>query len=373
MSQFLQLSLPPRGFPVCPSVTPAVVARGPWSCWKLFFLIFLAVFQGCNRNPGAPSGADSAANSAELGNLPDTAKSIRAVVTVGMVADLVRRIGDNAVEVTQIMGAGVDPHLYKATTDDVRQIQAADIVFCSGLMLEGRLIDTLTKIQRTQRIVAVTDSIPKDQLLVPDGAGGHFDPHVWMDVSAWASCTDVIAEQLAQLRPEKRDEFLTRADSLKADLALLHEYGRSSIASIPPDRRILITSHDAFNYFGRAYGLDVIGIQGLSTESEAGLQRINELVDLLVSRKIAAVFVESSVPRKNITALMDGAASRGHTVIIGGELFSDAMGQTGTYEGTYVGMLDHNMTLVTRGLGGEAPVRGLNERLAEPHGGDSPQ
>ncbi|MCA9013198.1 MAG: zinc ABC transporter substrate-binding protein, partial [Planctomycetaceae bacterium] len=180
---------------------------------------------------------------------------------------------------------------------------------------------------------------------------------------AWASCVDVIVDSLSELDAQHADAFRANAALLREQLQALHEYGLSSIASIPQSNRILVTSHDAFSYFGRAYGLEVVGVQGLSTESEAGLQRINELVDLLVERKVSAVFVESSVPRKNILALIDGAKSRGHDVKVGGELYSDAMGAEGTYEGTYVGMLDHNITLVTRALGGTVPDGGLNGKL----------
>ena len=160
-----------------------------------------------------------------------------------------------------------------------------------------------------------------------------------------------------------------RAQQLQDELRELHQYGMQSLSSIPPDRRVLITSHDAFNYFGRAYGLEVIGVQGLSTESEAGLRRINELVDLLVDRRISAVFVETSVPRKNIMALIDGAGSRGQQVTVGGELYSDAMGESGTYEGTYPGMLDHNITTVARALGGTVPENGLHGKLSPPDAG----
>ncbi len=290
---------------------------------------------------------------------------LRVVATVGMVADVVREIGGDRVEVAQLMGPGVDPHLYKATRDDVQQILAADLVFTSGLMLEGRLEDTFNKISKTKPVFAMTSKLPTELLLSPDGAGGHPDPHVWMDVGAWANCLDVLQDGLTQAVPEYSAEFQSRAESYRKSLQALHEYGLTSIASIPQERRFLVTSHDAFSYFGRAYGLEVIGVQGLSTESEAGLQRINELVDLLVDRKVAAVFVESSVPQKNILALIDGARSRGHEVKIGGELFSDAMGPAGFYEGTYIGMLDHNMTLVTRALGGTAPERGFSGKLSQ--------
>lgn len=289
--------------------------------------------------------------------------AVQAVATVGMVADLVRHVGGDHVDVTQIMGAGVDPHLYKATRDDVATIMAADIVFYSGLMLEGKMSDTLVTIGRRKPVYAVTELIPQDSLLEPDDFSGHYDPHVWMDVAAWSRCVDAVAAALSEFDPEHAEEYASNAREYRERLQRLHEYGQTSLGSIPESSRVLITSHDAFNYFGRAYGLTVLGVQGLSTESEAGLQRINELVDLLVDRKIQAVFVESSVPRKNIEALVDGARSRGHDVRIGGELYSDAMGAPGTYEGTYEGMLDHNITVVTRSLGGDAPAGGLNGQL----------
>ncbi len=289
--------------------------------------------------------------------------AVKVVATVGMVADLVQYVGGDRITVTQLMGAGVDPHLYKATRDDVQKITDADVVFYSGLMLEGRLTDTFEKLGRTKQVVAITSKIPKDKLITDGESTEHPDPHVWMDVSAWSSCLDVIVETLAQQLPSGTKGFQERANELRKELSRLHDYGVRSLGSIPEQQRVLVTSHDAFNYFGRAYGLEVLGVQGISTDSEAGLQRINELVDLLVERKVNAVFVESSVPQKNILALIEGAKSRGHDVKIGGELFSDAMGAGGTYEGTYIGMLDHNFTLVTRALGGEAPEAGLNGKL----------
>jgi manganese/zinc/iron transport system substrate-binding protein len=295
-----------------------------------------------------------------------TDERLKVLATVGMVADVVREISGDHVQVVQLMGSGVDPHLYKATRDDVRRIITADVIFTSGLMLEGRLQDVFDKISKRRPVFAMTGGIPSDRLLSADDADGHPDPHVWMDVAQWAACLDVLTDGLSQLVPSAAGTFRANADSYRLRLMQLHEYGVKCMASIPADQRILVTSHDAFHYFGRAYGLEVVGVQGLSTESEAGLQRINELVDMLVDRRIAAVFVESSVPQKNIFALIDGANSRGHNVRIGGELYSDAMGSPGTYEGTYVGMLDFNITTVTRALGGTAPERGLFGKLAGP-------
>ncbi|QDU39259.1 Periplasmic zinc-binding protein TroA precursor [Maioricimonas rarisocia] len=322
--------------------------------------ILLACLIGCADGPATSSPATGESGNGSSGR----EGKIQAVATVGMVADLVRNVGGEHVDVTQIMGAGVDPHLYKSTRDDVATIMSADIVFYAGLMLEGKMSDTLVTVARQKPVYAVTELISQDSLLEPDDFAGHYDPHVWMDVATWSQCVSAVANALSEFDPAHAEEYVGNAEEYRKRLEQLHEYGRSSIASIPESSRVLITSHDAFNYFGRAYGLEVQGVQGLSTESEAGLQRINGLVDLLVERRVRAVFVESSVPRKNIEALVDGARSRGHEVVIGGELYSDAMGQPGTYEGTYEGMLDHNITVVTRSLGGNAPPGGLNNRLA---------
>lgn len=320
--------------------------------WLLLCVAF-PWLAGCGGNSAPETGSGAS----------DDPPPVVAVATVGMVADVVRNVGGDRVEVTQIMGSGVDPHLYKVTRDDVLAITRGDLVFYSGLMLEGKMIDTLEKIGRSKPVYAVAEQIDPEYLLQPDDLAGHDDPHVWMDASAWGQTVDVVVEALSQYDPEHAEAYRQRGAEYAAEIAELHQYGLERIASIPVARRTLITSHDAFNYFGRAYGLEVIGVQGLSTESEAGLQQINRLVDLIVERQIGAVFVESSVPQKNIRSLIDGAASRGHTVRIGGELFSDAMGPSGTYEGTYIGMLDHNITRVTRALGGEAPPRGMRGQL----------
>ncbi len=281
-----------------------------------------------------------------------------------MVADLVREVGGEQVVIKQLMGSGVDPHLYKATRDDVQILQASEMIFYSGLLLEGKMTDTFIKISRTKPVFAVTELIDQSKLLEPDDFGGHVDPHVWMDVSTWSRCTETIRDALSEYDPTHSKLYAEHCKSYQEKLDALHAYGQKVIATIPAESRVLITSHDAFNYLGRAYGLDVIGVQGISTESEAGLQQINALVDLLVSKNIKAVFVESSVSAKSIQSLIDGAQSRKHDVKIGGELYSDAMGASGTYEGTYIGMLDHNFTLIARALGGQAPELGLNGRLS---------
>lgn len=284
------------------------------------------------------------------------------VATTGMIADIVSRLTEEDAEVIQLMGDGVDPHLYKPTRDDMIRLTNADIVFYNGLMLEGKMQELLARDSASQKFVAVTKDIPQQNLL---GGEKHADPHVWMDVRLWKIALSTITEELCRELPQHTDKIRDRFKKLDIDFDALHSYGLMAIESIPKDQRILVTSHDAFQYFGKAYGLEVQAIQGISTESEAGLQRINEVVDLIVTRKIPAVFVESSVPRDTIEAVVQGANARGHKIEIGAELFSDALGASGTYEGTYPGMLDHNFTSVTRGLGGNAPPQGMNQRLSK--------
>jgi manganese/zinc/iron transport system substrate-binding protein len=282
------------------------------------------------------------------------------VATTGMVADITRHVVGEHGDVSSLMGEGVDPHLYKPTASDARKIMQADMIFYSGLLLEGRMTDTFLKAARLGKVVfPVTELIEETYLLEPPEFEGHWDPHVWMDVSAWARAVDAIAEALCGQDPTNCEEYKANAKEFGETLLQLHEYAIGAIGSIPENQRILITAHDAFNYFGRAYGIEVVGIQGLSTESEAGIEDVNRLVVMLVDKKITAVFVESSVSDRNVKALIEGAKSKGHTVTIGGRLFSDAMGQGGTYEGTYIGMLDHNITTIARALGGSVPKDGF--------------
>ncbi|MCH9655682.1 MAG: zinc ABC transporter substrate-binding protein [Planctomycetes bacterium] len=328
---------------------------------RLFaFTLLLSFLVGCQTKETPSTGKTSNQSPAEK----QLSYPIPVAATVGMVADLVTNVGGEYVTVTQIMGSGVDPHMHKASRDDVQMIMNADIVFYSGLMLEGKMADTLIKVSRNKPVFAVTELIDQKSLLEPEDFNGHYDPHLWMDVAAWSLCVDAVKDALTEVDPTHAQAYQKNATEYKKQLEILHEYGLKSTKSIPKDSRILITSHDAFNYFGRAYGLNVQGIQGISTESEAGLKRINDLVDMLVKKNVKAVFVESSVSKKNITALIDGAKAQGHEIKIGGELFSDAMGQAGTYEGTYVGMLDHNFTIVTRALGGNAPEKGMQGKLS---------
>lgn len=318
-------------------------------------LVLLALF-GCG---GCGSGS-----TASFASTRSAGKPLRIVATTGMVADLVRHVVGGHGEVTALIGSGVDPHLFRATRHDVKKMHEADVVFYSGLTLEGRLQDTLKQVNSTNRpVVAVTERLDKDFLRSPPEFEGHFDPHVWMDVEAWSRCVDCVADTLSTIDSSHADEYHKNARAYQTELVELDRYVRQVIESIPESQRVLVTAHDAFGYFGRRYGIEVRSVQGVTTESEAGIHDVNRLVDFLVERKLPAIFVESSVNEKNIRAVIEGAHSRQVTVRVGGELFSDAMGSDGTYEGTYVGMIDHNATKIARALGGTAPEKGLRGQL----------
>ncbi|MHC5005003.1 MAG: metal ABC transporter solute-binding protein, Zn/Mn family [Planctomycetota bacterium] len=282
--------------------------------------------------------------------------------TTGMITDVVRQVAGEQADVTGIMREGVDPHLYKPTRADVVRLTEADAIFYNGLMLEGKMVDVLVRIAREGKPVhAVTEGLADDYVLSDELE--HHDPHVWMDVRGWMRAVESIGRALVELDPAGESGYRANAAGLLEQLDRLDAYARSTIASIPARQRVLVTAHDAFSYFGRAYGIEVRAIQGISTESEAGVRDINDLVDFIVDRGIGAVFVETSVADKNVQALIEGARARGHEVRIGGSLFSDAMGPSGSWEGTYVGMIDHNVTTIARALGGSAPAGGFREWL----------
>lgn len=286
------------------------------------------------------------------------------VATTGMIADAARQVGGEAVEVRALMGPGVDPHSYRQTRTDIVAMTRADLTLWHGLYLEAQMEEFFEDLARQRAVVAVAEALPKDRLRAHEEYENRFDPHVWMDPMLWSGVISEVARALTVARPDAADVFAAGAAAHRADAARLDAYARDVLASVPEAARVLLSAHDAFGYFGQAYGFEVIGIQGISTESEAGLSRIGALVDLLVSRRIGAVFVESSVSDRNVRALIEGAAARGHEVRIGGELYSDAMGVPGTYEGTWVGMIDHNITTIATALGGTAPRGGMDGRLA---------
>jgi len=286
------------------------------------------------------------------------------VATTGMVADAARQVGGDLVSVSALMGPGIDPHAYRQTRSDIVAMTRADVVLWHGLYLEAQLESFLLELEQSRAVIAVGEAVPEAERLADPEYTNRFDPHVWMDPILWRHVVGAVRDAFTAARPESAATFAANAEAHLADLTRLAEYKTSSLSSIPQDARVLLTAHDAFGYFGRAQNFEVMGIQGISTESEAGLNRIGELVDLLVERKVGAVFVESSVSDRNIRALVEGAAARGHEVRIGGELFSDAMGDDGTYEGTYIGMMDHNITTIAAALGGSVPERGMDGRLS---------
>lgn len=273
---------------------------------------------------------------------------IRAVATTGMVADLVRNVGGEDVEVVQLMGEGVDPHLYKASPGDVSQLNRADMIFYSGLHLEGKMADVLAHLGRKKPACAVAEQIPKERLL--EVGDELYDPHVWFDVSLWRETVDSVETTLAAFDPPHADAYRQRAETYRAELAELDDECRRRISQIPAERRVLVTAHDAFHYFGRAYDLEVKAIQGISTQAEAGIKQINELVEFISRRGVKAVFVETSVSERNVEALVEGCRALGRQVEIGGHLYSDAMGQPGTPEGTYAGMVRHNVDAIVKAL-----------------------
>jgi manganese/zinc/iron transport system substrate-binding protein len=276
------------------------------------------------------------------------------VTTTGMIADIAKNIGGEHVEVISLMGPGVDPHLYKASEGDVQRLQAANLIFYNGLHLEAQMGEVLEKMNEFGvTTVAVTDKIDPSLLNAPPEFQGNYDPHVWFDVSMWMKAAEQVQETLIEVDPAHASTYEANAASYLDQLADLHQYVLTQAQTIPAEKRVLITAHDAFNYFGEAYGFEVRGLQGISTEAQAGTADVQDLVNFIVERQIPAIFVESSVPQRNIEAVQAAVQDQGFDVKIGGSLFSDAMGTTGTPEGTYIGMVTHNIDTIVSALTGE--------------------
>ncbi len=276
---------------------------------------------------------------------------VRVTTTIGMIKDIVDQVGGEHVSVIGLMPSGVDPHLYKATQGDIKRLEDAQIIFYNGLHLEGKMAEILAQLSKKKPVYAVTESIPKERLLQGDlESETEFDPHVWFNVELWMMAVESVRDRLIEYDPEQEAAYRANAEAYLSQLQQLHQKAIDQLASIPEASRVLVTAHDAFGYFGEAYGIEVMGLQGLSTASEAGTKDVTELRDLLVERKIKAVFVESSVSPKYIEAVIQGAKEKGHELVIGGELFSDAMGAEGTPEGTYIGMVEHNVRTITNAL-----------------------
>lgn len=295
----------------------------------------------------------AACDKASDGTAPAKGATLSVVATTGMIADLAERIGGSRVTVRAIMGEGVDPHQYKASPRDVRMLQDADLVLYNGLHLEGRMQEVLEGLASRKRVAQVTSTIPASSLRNPPEFEGQHDPHVWFDVSLWMKAAERVRDALIEADAAGKADYESRCAAYLEELRTLHAWVGARMGTIPRESRVLVTAHDAFGYFGRAYDIEVMGIQGISTDSEAGVGSINALVDVLVNRKVRAVFIETIVPEKTIRALVEGAKSRGHDVRIGGTLYSDSMGKPGTPEGTYVGMVRANVRVIVEALGGK--------------------
>lgn len=275
---------------------------------------------------------------------------LKVVSTTGMIGDIVQNIGGPDIESITLMGPGVDPHLYKASEGDVKTLYQADIIFYNGLHLEAKMGEIFEKMAGRAVVVPVSRGIPESDLRSPPEFKGFHDPHVWFDVTLWKKASIEVEKALIEKDPQNKANYATRAVEYRKKLDALDGQVRTLIDTVPKDRRVLITAHDAFGYFGRAYGFEVIGLQGISTQAEAGAKDVQALANLVVQRKIPAIFVESSIPVRTIQAVQNAAKAKGWNVKIGGELFSDAMGSKGTVQGTYVGMVQHNVVTIVNAL-----------------------
>lgn len=301
----------------------------------LLSLMLILVLAGCSDNGNAQGISED-------GKLLVTA-------TTGMIGDAAREIGGEHVEVTTLMGPGVDPHLFKASQGDIRKLDRAAVVFYGGLHLEGNMERVLVKMAAQKTVVAVTDDMPRDRLIGSEETG-EFDPHVWFDVDLWTIAAETVRDTLIEKDPANAEAYREQGERYLSELKELDAYVRERMLEIPAEGRVLVTAHDAFGYFGRAYEVEVVGLQGISTAAEFGARDVSALRDYLVERNIKAVFVESSLPARSMQAIVAGAAQQGHDVTIGGELFSDAMGEPGTTEGTYIGMIRHNADTIAEAL-----------------------
>ncbi|WP_452232879.1 metal ABC transporter solute-binding protein, Zn/Mn family [Lacinutrix sp. MEBiC02595] len=273
------------------------------------------------------------------------------VTTTTMITDLVKNIGGDHVNIQGLMGSGVDPHLYKASEGDVSKLVNADIIFYSGLHLEGKLVEVLEKMESTNKTtIALSDALDKNTLIGSEYFASNYDPHVWFDINYFENFAKKAAAVLSEKDPENAKNYEVNKNAYILKLEALQKNIKQTISTLPKEKRILVTAHDAFNYFGKAYGFEVVGLQGISTATEAGVQDVQKLAAFIIERKVKAIFVESSVPKRTIEALQASVNSKGHQVTIGGTLYSDALGNDGTVEGTYIGMFEYNVNTIVNAL-----------------------
>ena len=313
---------------------------------SLSLLIVILVYTGCD-----PKGQPNVSTESKL----------RVVTTIGMITDIVKNIGGERVEVTGLMGPGVDPHLYKPSAGDVQRLTSAQLIFYNGLHLESKMGDILAKMSGDTKTVAVTDAVDRSLLLKPPEFEGQYDPHLWFDVTLWMKAVGTVRDTLSEFDSDGTMMYWTNAERYLAKLSELHEYVKTQAERVPSEQRILVTAHDAFNYFGKAYGFEVRGLQGISTATEAGIADVQGLATFISKRRIPAIFVESSVSPKSLKAVQAAVNAKGFNVEIGGQLFSDAMGNDGTPEGTYIGMVRHNIDTIVTALIGETSAGSMVE------------
>ncbi|WP_027138213.1 metal ABC transporter solute-binding protein, Zn/Mn family [Gaetbulibacter saemankumensis] len=284
-------------------------------------------------------------------NEKKTNNKLNIVTTTTMITDLLHNIGGNVIDIQGLMGSGVDPHLYKASEGDVTKLANADIVFYGGLHLEGKLVEVFEKMAHSNiKTIALSNALNKNGLIGSENFKGNFDPHIWFNIAYWKTITSYVAKTLSEADPAHKETFATNGKNYLKQLDNLEIEINNTILALPEDKRILVTAHDAFNYFGKAYGFQVVGLQGLSTATEAGVQDVQNLANFIIQNKVKAIFVESSVPKRTIEALQAAVNSKGHDVKIGGTLYSDALGDTGTAEGTYIGMFKYNVNTIVNAL-----------------------
>ncbi|MEM7084738.1 MAG: zinc ABC transporter substrate-binding protein [Bacteroidota bacterium] len=276
---------------------------------------------------------------------------LNVVTTTTMITDLVKNIGGDHIDINGLMGAGVDPHLYKASEGDVSKLYNADIIFYNGLHLEGKLVEVFEKMERSNKIqVGLADALDASTLIGSEYFASNYDPHVWFDIEYFKLFGAKVAKVLSENDPTNAVHYAENEKKYNAKLDVLQNEIRATINTLPSEKRILVTAHDAFNYFGKAYGFEVVGLQGLSTATEAGVQDVQRLSSFIIDNNVKAIFVESSVPRRTIEALQEAVKSKGHDVVIGGSLYSDALGDPGTVEGTYLGMFRYNVNTIVNEL-----------------------
>lgn len=313
--------------------------RGGWATALLVLLVATGALLAACGSQGSGGDAGTVAG-----------RKVKAVTTTNFITDTVRQIGGQHVEVTGLMGPGVDPHLYKASARDVETLRRADVVFYGGLELEGRMSDLFVELAATRRTVGLGTAIPQDRLLEPAQFRGRYDPHVWFDPTLWEFAARAASNALKDVNPENAADYDQGLKRFLDETARADAECGVRFEGIPQRSRVLVTSHDAFNYFGRHYGFEVVAIQGVSTATEATTADIKRVAGVIVDRKLKTIFIESSVPRQTIDAVIAEAARQGQPVHVGGELYSDSAGPPGTPEGTYAGMIRHNCRLIGEGL-----------------------